>query len=261
MSKIFGVPVLVAITLVSCTNQQDAETSAVESAILATPADSMAMQMINAFGGREAWDKIRFVRFDFSVSTDDGRRPPRKHLWDKFTGRYRLEYNMGPDTLVTVLFNTADTLGSAYINGVEVDPEQAGSFVEQAHRRYINDTYWLTAPLKVFDPGVHREMEMVDGSPTLALSFDQVGYTPGDRYWLSVSDETGRLEGWTYLLQGRTNSSSFDWVDYTTVESPHGAMHFSTRKASPNASIHTDNISFPGEVEDRFFVSGDALLQ
>ncbi|NND72136.1 MAG: hypothetical protein HKN43_11220 [Rhodothermales bacterium] len=247
--------------LTSCTEPDEKKDSTARQMDLETEADSLAMMMVTAMGGLDTWENIRFVRFDFSTEGESGRRPARRHLWDKYDGRYRLEYQVGEDSSVTVVFNTADTLGTAFINGAQVDSIQNDRYVSQAHRMYINDIYWLMAPFKVFDEGVQRGMEEKDGAATLTLSFDSVGYTPGDRYWISISSETGEVEGWTYLLQGRTNQTTYAWVDYTTVDSPSGPLRVSMRKASPTFSIHTDNVSFPESIESRLFESGESLLR
>ncbi len=231
-------------------------------AIIETAADTVAMKMVNAIGGLSAWSEIPYLRFDFSVDTENGQRSHRRHFWDMDTGQYRLEYTMGEDTLVTVLFNTDSKVGSAFINGepsLQVDSDR---LVARGHRSFINDTYWLLAPLKVFDSGVSRGMgEAADSEHSmLTLDFDSVGYTPGDRYWLSVSDETGRLDTWTFLLQGRDQPSTFSWVDYQSYETSGGVMNLSNRKTSESVAINTDNISFPAAVDGSMFTEGGRLL-
>src|ERR1035441_10782887 len=51
----------------------------------------IARGMMQAMGGEAAWKQARYVRFDFIVKIRGQARVARAHLWDKQTGRYRLE--------------------------------------------------------------------------------------------------------------------------------------------------------------------------
>jgi len=54
-------------------------------------AAEIAQDMQKAMGGQEAWNAARFVRFDFKVNIGGETKVDRSHLWDKQTGRYRLD--------------------------------------------------------------------------------------------------------------------------------------------------------------------------
>ena len=254
---------IISATLAAACSQPDTSGSDSQVSIqVETPADSLALVLTDAMGGLDTWENTRYLRFDFYVDTEAGKRSFRKHLWDRKENRYRQEYTIGTDSMVTVVFNTADTTGQAFINGGVVSEDESRRLVERAHVSYINDTYWLLAPLKVFDAGVSRDLEAsdVDGQTNLKLSFQGVGYTPGDQYWLSISDDSGLLQSWTYLLQGRESTRTYTWEDYQTYDTPAGQMTLAPRKTSGSVSIFTDNISFPGEVADMMYESGDTLL-
>ena len=64
-----------------------------------------------------------FLRFDFRSSTpgDTARaRPPRRHLWDRQTGAYRLEMAR-PDSAIVALFNVNEArAGRVFVNGAPV---------------------------------------------------------------------------------------------------------------------------------------------
>ena len=228
---------------------------------MSSKADTVAMEMVSTLGGLDAWSQIPYLRFDFSSGSGQSARPPRKHLWDLQTGRYRLEYSVGQDTLVTVVFNVNDTTGTAYMNGERLGNSEADQIVAGAHRRHINDTYWLLAPFKVFDEGVTRSMDSEeDGQQLIVLSFDGVGYTPGDQYWLSIDKDSKLLNNWRYQLQGRDRVSSFDWVNYQTYNTLAGPIQLANEKVSETATIFTNNISFPEQLPDSMFSSELSLL-
>jgi hypothetical protein len=73
-----------------------------------------------------------------------------------------------------------------------------------AYARWVNDSYWLLAPLKVRDRGVRVEA----GGPkdlkgvafeTLRLTFSGVGLTPTDQYIFYVDPKTKLPVAWDYI--------------------------------------------------------------
>ena len=46
---------------------------------------------METLGGQENWDRARYLRFDFVVKREGKIVSTVKHLWDRYTGRYRLE--------------------------------------------------------------------------------------------------------------------------------------------------------------------------
>ena len=106
-------------------------------------AQGIAQAMMKEMGGQDAWNQAHFVRYDFRVSAGGKTVADRSHLWDKRTGRYRLETVDKNGARQVVLFNTADAQSPA-------KPE-----VKQAYATFINDMYWLAMPWKWMDAGVH----------------------------------------------------------------------------------------------------------
>lgn len=177
----------------------------------------VAERLLEALGGESAWDQTRYVTFDFF-----GRR---SHVWDKHTGRHRLEGETGEGESYVVLHDVDDRgegPGRVYVDGREATDEQKAEFLKNAYAAWINDTYWLAMPYKLLDPGVHltyEGQETIDGASydVVKLSFDEVGLTPGDRYWAYVHRETGLMDRWAYHLQSMeadAEPTAWDWVDW-----------------------------------------------
>ncbi len=147
-------------------------------------ARSLAKELWQASGG-ENWAKVKRLRFTFIVE-DQGKELARvRHDWDVAGQTDRVVWK---DKDVTV--NLADP----------GDGEEATA----AYARWVNDSYWLLAPLKVLDRGVtleHLGTKEIAGGPAeaLQLSFAQVGLTPGDKYVFYL-DPTSKLpRAWDYL--------------------------------------------------------------
>lgn len=88
----------------------------------------------------------------------------------------------------------------------------------------------------------------------VVLSFDQVGLTPGDRYWAYVNRETGLMDRWAYHLEGMDEAdppTAWDWVGWTR----YGEIQLSpTRKqVDGERELSLAPISLPDSVPDSVF--------
>jgi hypothetical protein len=161
----------------------------------------LAERTLEAMGGPEAWAATRYLSFHFF-----GRRT---HVWDRYTGRHRVEGKTREDDTFLVLHDIHDQgegEGRAFVNGQEVQGEKKAELLKNAYGAWVNDTYWLIMPYKMLDPGVHLAYageETLDGVTydKVLLSFEQVGLTPGDRYWAYLNRETGLMDRWAFHLQ------------------------------------------------------------
>src|SRR4028119_1327103 len=164
----------------------------------APTAEQVADQVMQALGGKEAWDQTRFLRFEFA-----GRRT---HHWDKWTGRGRLEGKTPEGQSFVVLSNVNTREGDVWLNGQKAEGDPKKEWLERAYGAWVNDTYWLLMPYKLRDPGVnltYEGTEQIDGKTydKLHLTFGKVGLTPGDRYWAFINRDTHLMDRWQYVLQ------------------------------------------------------------
>ena len=239
---------------------------------LDSKADSVAFRLMEAHGA-DAWASAPYLRFNFAVETPKGTRVIGRHLWNRTTGDYRVEWQSGPDSSYVALVNVRDVTdkmpaGTVYLNGTELSGTAAEKARRQAYGRYINDTYWLLAPLKVFDAGVNRGY-LPDSSTAehdvLHLTFGKVGLTPDDEYWFHVSTETGQLDRWAFHLQGMSEDTPpqrFRWTGYTTLQAPEGPVTLATRKEAVGAdqAILTNELALPSSPPDGAFSNPNPML-
>jgi hypothetical protein len=238
-----------------------------------TRADSVAYRLLQAHGA-DAWATAPYLRFDFGLETPEGIRTIARHLWNRTTGEYRIEWSTGPDSSYVALVNAQQDrdgrlAGIVYLNGEERTGAADSTARETAYVRFVNDTYWLLSPLKVFDPGVNRAY-LPDSSTAehdvLHVTFDDVGRTPGDQYWLYVSKETGRLDRWAYHLQQMPEEAPpryYDWSHYQELSAPDGTVHLAVRKEAVGAeqALLTNNLSFPNSPPKGAFSAPEPILQ
>lgn len=254
----FARPMLLAastLLLAACTDTSspDAPRPATTPApmVLATYADTLAQQTLDAYGGAEAWAALPHLRFDFAFERDGDRRTIRRHLWSRHDGRYRVEWSASPDSHYVVLFDTDTRAGNAYLNGAAVADAEQANLLERAYSNFINDTYWLLLPVKLLDPGVNRTYLPDSSDATtevLQLTFGDVGLTPGDRYYIYLDKNTHHVRRWGFVLENMDTDAAprfYDWSDEQQFATPAGGVTMAARKAAVgrNAALLTDNLA------------------
>lgn len=132
-------------------------------------ADTLANEMIDSVD-REAWAKTGAVRWTYAERYT--------HLWDRERHFVRVTQD-GREALVDL--NTLQ--GVATQDGVALEGTAKDEAVQEAYAAWANDSFWLNAMNKAFDPGTTRSrVAQPDGSESLLVQYSSGGVTPGDAY-------------------------------------------------------------------------------
>ena len=153
---------------------------------------AIADEVMEKLGGRENWDKTRYLTWRFF-----GRR---MHVWDKWTGDIRVERE---DEII--LMNLHTKQGRAWKAGQEIThPDSLVKPLQAGYEAWINDSYWVFMPYKLKDSGVTLkyvgEGRMADSSAAdiLQLTFENVGVTPQNKYLVYVDKSTRLVGQWDF---------------------------------------------------------------
>ena len=156
-------------------------------------ATDIADRVMESMGGEDAWNNTHYISWNFFDSNT--------HYWDKWTGNHRIE---SENRIVLLNVNTLE--GRVWENGQEVaDSEALAEALTRGHQSWVNDMYWLFMPYKLRDPGVTLRYLGDDALPNgrvcdvLEMTFEDVGYTPNNRYLISVARDTGLVEQWSWF--------------------------------------------------------------
>lgn len=220
-----------------------------------TPADLLAVAIADAHGGLAAFASLDVLRFDFIVRRDTDETSRRRHLWDRAADRARVEWTVGQDSVAVALFAPAAFVpdapaGEVAVNGRPLDGEALAERLVEAHRAHINDTYWLLAPMKTMDPGVRRAIVSDSAGTSLRLSFDGVGLTPGDQYWLQFDPATRAMTGWTFRLEGDTTLGRWAWTEPQPIPTPRGDLRLPAVKVSADGTRRIETRVLPAPDDD-----------
>lgn len=171
----------------------------------------LADSVMVAMGGRKNWDNTRFISWNFF-----GRRDL---VWDKFTGRVRIE-SPGDSTIYLVNVNTGE--GRVSVKGQELAGDTLQKMLTRAKEIWINDSYWLVMPFKLKDSGVTLKYMGEDSLKAggkcnvVELRFKEVGVTPQNKYLVYVDIHDSLIKQWAYFANADQDSASFvrPWDNY-----------------------------------------------
>jgi hypothetical protein len=225
-------------------------------------ATAIADRVMDALGGKEAWDATRFLRFTFG-SERDGKFMGRTHNWDKWTGRYRVEGDTRDGLRFVILMNLNTREGSAWLAGRQMEGAELKAQLERGYGMWVNDTYWLLMPYKMRDPGVILSYagEETDGGAMydkVKLTFENVGLTPRDAYWVWVNRDTGLVDRWDYVLKGENvPPTTWRWSSWKK----YGGIMLSGERtnAADGHKIMLPDIAVLEGVPDPVFTSPDPI--
>ena len=189
--------------------------------------DSLAIRLADTLmytmGNRLNWDSTRYLRWNFFGM--------RRHLWDRHTGRVRIE-SLRDST--TFLLNVWDSTGVVYEGRRPLDSLEAAPRLQDGVSIWINDSYWLVMPFKLKDSGTR--LRYLGDSLTqnnrpahlLELTFADVGDTPENKYHVWIDQKSGLVSQWAFYKTAEDPKPLFvnSWSDYAT----HGRVLLSGRR-------------------------------
>ncbi|MGI9543709.1 MAG: hypothetical protein ACR2MX_10650 [Cyclobacteriaceae bacterium] len=167
-------------------------------------ADQVAEKMMAAVN-KPAWDSTTYVQWTF--------RGEHTFLWDKDRHLVQVDWESN-----TVLLDINKIAGKAYQAGEELDEKRTAALVQEAWEHFCNDSFWLNAVVKAFDPGTERSLvKLKDGREGLKVSYSQGGVTPGDAYvW--ILDENSRPTSWKMWVEIiPVGGMEFTWEVWDTL--------------------------------------------
>jgi hypothetical protein len=222
-------------------------------------AEELAHTVMTAMGGEKAWYGAHFVRFDFIVNAGGKTVADRSHLWDKMTGRYRIDDKTKDGKPRATFFNVNDKHGDVYVEGKKVEGAAAAKAVKDGYEAFINDMYWLAMPWKWLDQGVNLQYlgaktRGSESGEVVRLTFDHVGLTPGDRYDAFVSSQSHLMTHWDYKLQsGDTGAWDWEYGDY-------GGLKLAKNHTGAKMSINMGDVRVMDTVDDSYFKDPKKML-
>ena len=172
-----------------------------------TKAIAWADASMKAMGGREKWDNLGVISWNFFDARD--------LIWDKPSGRVRIDFTR--DSAIYLL-NIHTLEGKVKRKGMDItQPDSLKKYLPRAKSIWINDSYWLVMPFKLKDSGVTLRYLRSDTtqagetSEVLELTFNGVGNTPQNKYEVYIDQTDSLIKQWAYFRTASQDSASAVW--------------------------------------------------
>jgi len=138
-------------------------------------ADVLANKILKAIN-KPAWDTLRFLQWEFPGG--------HKYEFDKLNNKALIAWG---DNVVNL--NLSDQTGTAKISGVIIEGNKRKKLIQKAWSLWCNDSFWMFAPFKLFDPNTSRSIVKHNEKDALLITYGGGGVTPGDSYLWILGDD------------------------------------------------------------------------
>ena len=175
-------------------------------------AEKIANDVIHAMGGIEQFEETGYIGWQFFES--------RQIIWDKLHDRVRVDYLKKKITIIAGLSGNDVKL---FMNGSEIhQPDSLIKYLNKGKLIWMNDSYWLVMPFKLLEPGVNLKylgiFKTLDSlnAEVIELTFNKVGATPENKYWIYVDPVTHFILQWDYYDSYNDPQAEFKniWGNY-----------------------------------------------
>lgn len=211
-------------------------------------ASALVSKMMEAMGGVEEWDDLKYVSWTFFGA--------RHLVWDKANNRVRIET---PRDSSIYLVNLDELEGKYAYNGLEItDSDIIISKIERAKSMWINDMYWLFMPFKLYDQGVTVKYVKEDTTAmgtmadVLELRFEDVGDTPQNKYEVYIDQNDNLIKQWDFFADANQEKASKVWP-WDNYKDYNGLLLSANRSDKSGPS----NVRVYDQLNDRVFTSFD----
>ena len=189
-------------------------------------ADNLTLEMMESLN-KSAWDTTSEVSWTF--------KGIHHYEWNRTENSVLVKWDENE-----VLLNTVNQTG-VVIHPEKIREEGKEKLIKQAFGYFNNDSFWLCAPFKAFDPGTERSLIIFkDGREGLKITYTSGGSTPGDSYvWiLDDNHKPKSVKMWVSILP--LGGMEFTWENYLTLKS--GAMIAQDHILYNGVNIDIDNL-------------------
>ncbi|KYG79227.1 hypothetical protein AWW67_12665 [Roseivirga seohaensis] len=189
-------------------------------------ADNLALEMMESLN-KSAWDSTANVSWTF--------KGIHHYEWNRTENSVLVKWDENE-----VLLNTINQTGEV-IRPEKIREEGKEELIKQAFGYFNNDSFWLCAPFKAFDPGTERSLvTLKDGREGLKVTYTSGGSTPGDSYvWiLDENNKPKSVKMWVSILP--LGGMEFTWENYLKLSS--GALVAQDHILYNGININIDNL-------------------
>lgn len=170
-------------------------------------AEILAVKMLDALDFT-AYKKTNYIEWSF--------RNKHHYKWEKDKNICAVYWK---DYKVILHLNDIEN-SKVYAHNFIVKGDIEKELREKAIDYFNNDSFWLVAPYKIYDPGTERRLVTLEnGDEALLVTYTTGGSTPGDSYLWILNDDGKPIsfKMWVSILPLKGLEAS--WSNWITTES------------------------------------------
>jgi hypothetical protein len=168
-------------------------------------ADEIAKNILQKIN-HEAYKKTRYLEWSFG-----GRR---SFKWDKQQHIVEVSWNKNK----VILYPNQLEKSTLFVDGVETTKDK-DKLVKRAEAIFNNDSFWLVAPHKLFEPGIIRSVVKREGKNALKVKYTTGGSTPGDSYIWILNEDYLPVKYLMNVPSMKMNEVPATWEDWIITDS------------------------------------------
>jgi hypothetical protein len=168
-------------------------------------ADELAHKVLKAIK-HEKYKKTRFIAWSFGGK--------RHFKWDKEKHNVDVFWD-----IIRVNLDLKNKENSSVFINNKLQEKADSTIINKAWNIFNNDSFWLVAPHKLFENGVLRSIQKVDGKDALLVKYTTGGSTPGDSYLWTLDSNYIPKSYKMYVPSMKMNGIAATWEDWITTES------------------------------------------
>ena len=178
-------------------------------------ADALAHGIFSALNNK-AYLKTDFISWKFGN---------KNYIWHKSAKKVTIKWSDNE-----VILNQDTISKSKIIAPKSVSEKEKKELIASAEASFNNDSFWLVAPFKLFDPGVERRYipATETENASLLVTYTNGGTTPGDSYQWFVNKNMipEKFKMWVSIIP--IDGLPASWSNWTITES--GAIISANKK-------------------------------
>ncbi|TRZ45306.1 hypothetical protein [Robertkochia solimangrovi] len=133
------------------------------------------------------------------------------YSWNKADNKASVKWK--DNEVILDLTNYSESV--VFVDGIKKHTEPREELIKTAVEYYNNDSFWLVAPFKIYDPGTIRGIVNTDdGKKGLLVTYTTGGSTPGDSYLWFLNEDgfPTNFKMWVSIIPlGGVNATWEDW--------------------------------------------------
>jgi len=182
--------------------------------------DEILALIWQGMGGKQSWADARYFMFSYNSNLPKTLPGTHTYIWDTMTGNCRFDGYSPNNEKLTVLFNTKDKTGRAFLNNQPLPTDSLSAVLQPVIQAFFNDSFWLFIPQILINPSrlTIQEPQLIGTARyyVVELNIPQPNADIHRSKWF-IDTNTGKIFQWQAISDNQTVLYNFLSSDFKDV--------------------------------------------